>query len=125
MLKDLSGWVFGDKGYLMNDEKLAFIENDGQLGFFAKPRSNTKKENKKEMPLQAKKMARKRPLIETVIEINKAVLDLEQTRHRKETNAFTHVFAGMCAYSFYRRKPKANIELQRLLNCGQINTMAA
>ena len=42
LLKDLSGWVFGDKGYLMNKEKLAFVEYDGMIDFFAKPRNNTK-----------------------------------------------------------------------------------
>ena len=40
LLKDLSGWVFADKGYLMNEAKLAVVEYEGQIDFFAKPRKN-------------------------------------------------------------------------------------
>ena len=53
-LKDLSGWVFGDKGYLMNKEKLTFVEYNGMIHFIAKPRNNTKKEKQKFMSDQAK-----------------------------------------------------------------------
>lgn len=109
LLKDLSGWVFGDKGYLMNEAKMAFIEYNNEVDFFAKPRSNAKKKSAKEIPLQAQKMAKKRPVIETVIGIQKNVMDLEHTRHRKATNAFTHSLAAICAYSFYQRKTKVSI----------------
>jgi hypothetical protein len=109
LLKDLSGWVFGDKGYLMNEAKLAFVEYDNKVDFFAKPRTNSKKKSAKEVPYEAQKMAKKRPLIETVIGIQKMVMDLEHTRHRNPTNAFTHSLAAICAYSFYQRKPKVTI----------------
>ena len=115
LLKDLSGWIFGDKGYLMNEEKLAFVEYDGTLDFFAKPRNNTKKANQKFIPDEAKKMAKKRPIIETVIGLQKGVLDLEHTRHRSALNAFTHMLAAMCAYSFYQRKPKVSIQTHKAL----------
>lgn len=115
LLKDLSGWVFGDKGYLMNEEKLAFVEHDGEIDFFAKPRTNTKKARKKQMSDFVQKMARKRPIIETVIGINKTVLDIEHTRHRAALNAFTHSLAALCAYSFYERKPRVSIPSQRQL----------
>ena len=72
------------------------------IDFFAKPRSNTKKENQKYIPDEAKKMAKKRPIIETVIGLQKGVLDLEHTRHRSALNAFTHMLAALCAYSFYK-----------------------
>lgn len=115
LLKGLKGWVFGDKGYLMNKEKLDFAECDGALDFFVKPRNNTKKKKLKPIPDEAKKMAKKRPIIETVIGLQKNVLDLEHTRHRSISNAFTHMLAAMCAYSFYQRKPKVSIPTQRLL----------
>ena len=54
LLKDLSGWVFGDKGYLMNEAKLAFVEYDNTIDFFAKPRNNAKKKSVKETPTMAK-----------------------------------------------------------------------
>ena len=74
-----------------------------------KPRNNAKKKSAKEIPLEAKKMAKKRPIIETVIGIQKNVMVLEHTRHRKTTNAFTHSLAAICTYSFYQRKPKVSI----------------
>lgn len=93
----------------MNEAKMAFIEYNNEVDFFAKPRSNAKKKSAKEIPLQAQKMAKKRPVIETVIGIQKNVMDLEHTRHRKATNAFTHSLAAICAYSFYQRKTKVSI----------------
>lgn len=125
LLKDIVGWVFADKGYLMNDEKLTFVENGGQIDFFAKKRSNAKKKNTKTMPDEAKKTAKKRPLIETVIGIEKTVMDLEHTRHRTATNAFTHTLAAMCAYSFYERKPRVAIDMPRLIKQENIVNLAA
>jgi hypothetical protein len=123
LLKDLSGWVFGDKGYLMNQAKMDFVEYEGTLDFFAKPRNNTKKANRKSIPDEAKKMAKKRPIIETVIGLQKGVLDLEHTRHRSALNAFTHMLAAMCAYSFYQRKPKGSIQTHKALK--QYNSLIA
>ena len=48
-------WVFGDKRYLMNKEKSAFVEYDGRLYFFEKPLNNTKKANQKYILDEAKK----------------------------------------------------------------------
>lgn len=124
LLKDLTGWVFGDKGYLMNDEKLAFIEHDGKINFFAKQRNKSKKKLE-QMPTSAKKMAKKRPIIETVIGIEKTVFDLEHTRHRKATNAFVHTLAAMCAYSFYERKPRVSCMLPLELNQADLSKIAA
>ena len=115
LLKNLSGWVCGDKGYLMNKDKLAFVEYEGILDFFAKPRNNTKKANQKYVPDEAKKMPKKRPIIETVIGLQKGVLDLEHTHHRSALNAFTHMLAAVCAYSFYQRKPKVSIQIHKAL----------
>ena len=93
----------------MNNEKLAFVEYEGTLDLFAKPRNNTKKVNHEFVPNETKKMAKKRPVIETVIGLQKRVLDLEYTRHRSALNAFTQMLAAMCAYCFYQRKPKVSI----------------
>lgn len=115
LLNDISGWVFGDKGYLMNEEKLHFAQHDDKIVFYAKDRKNTSKAKAKKPPLMAKLYARKRPIIETVIGIQKTVLDLEHTRHRSITNAYVHCLAAMCAYSFYQRKPIADIKMSRFL----------
>lgn len=107
----------------MNKEKNAFVEYEGTLNFYAKPRNNTKKANQKYIPDEAKKMSKKRPIIETVIGIQKGVLDLEHTRHRSALNAFTHLLAAMCAYSFYQRKPKVSIQTHKALK--QYNVLIA
>ena len=57
----------------------------------------------------------KRPIIETVIGLQKGVLDLEHTHHRSALNAFTHMLAAVCAYSFYQRKPKVSIQTHKAL----------
>ena len=53
LLKDLSGWVFGDKGYLMNEAKMAFVEYNNEVDFFAKPRNNAKNKSPKETHFDA------------------------------------------------------------------------
>jgi hypothetical protein len=94
----------------MNEAKLAFVEYDNTIDFFAKPRNNAKKKSVKRDPsYKPKRWLKKGPIIETVIGIQKNVMELEHTRHRKATNAFTHSLAAICAYSFYQRKPKVNI----------------
>lgn len=114
---DMVGWVFGDKGYLLNTEKQAFVEYQGQVIFAAKPRKGMVKSD---WPLAAKAWAAKRSLIETVIGQSKTVCNLEHTRHRSATNAFVNVYASLIAYSFYERKPTAKVDLSdRLLMTGE------
>jgi hypothetical protein len=43
----------------MNEAKMAFVEYNNEVDFFAKPRNNAKKKSAKEIPLQAQKMAKK------------------------------------------------------------------
>lgn len=109
LLNDLSGWVFGDKGYLMNAQKLRFVEHEGERHFCAKGRKNAKKSKQQPTPLMAQMYAQKRPIVETAIGIQKQVMDLEHTRHRSVWNAYVHCLAALCAYSFYERKPMAQL----------------
>ena len=97
----------------MNNEKLHFVQHDDKIVFHAKDRKNASKAKAKQPPVMAKLYARKRPIIETVIGIQKKVMDLEHTRHRSIWNAHVHCLAALCAYSFYQRKPWANINLSR------------
>jgi len=107
----------------MNKDKLAFVEYDGMIDFLAKLRNNTKRANQKYIPDEVKKMSKKRPIVETVIGLQKGVLDLGHTRHRSALNAFTHMLAAMCAYSFYQRKSKVSIQTHRALK--QYNRLIA
>ena len=117
LTNDINGWVIGDKGYLCNQEKMEFVEKNGKISWFAKPRKNQK--NQKiyfdKMPFMARLWVRKRGLIETVIGIKKKELDLEHTRHRSIFNAFTHMYATIAAYYFRTEKPKTNIHLEPFL----------
>lgn len=117
LTNDLAGWVFGDKGYLLNLEKLEFVQHQQQLHFAAKPRKAMKKPD---LPLEAKRWAKKRGLVETLIGQAKTVCNLEHTPHRSVSNAFVNIYASLIAYSFYERKPMARVDLSnRLLQEGE------
>jgi hypothetical protein len=105
---DLAGWVFGDRGYLLHPEKQAFVEEQGRLCLVAKTRSKSKA---KDLPMQAKKWAKKRPLIETVIGHCKQAGNLEHTRHRSARNGVVNVYACLVAYTFHQRTPTAWVSL--------------
>jgi len=106
----ISGWVFGDRGYLINEEKKWFVEQDGRIIWSAKQRRNAK--TKEDLPHLAKLWRAKRGLIESVINIHKTDCNIEHTRHRSPINAITNIFAALCAYNFKERKPSAQIDVK-------------
>lgn len=117
LTNDLVGWVFGDKGYLLNSEKQAFVQYEGRVFFAAKPRQSMPASD---LPLAAKRWAKKRGLIETVIGQSKQACNLEHSRHRSVSNSFVNVYAALVAYSFYERKPTAHTNISnRLLTSGE------
>lgn len=99
LLHDLEGCCVGDKGYL--SKLFAFFYENG-LHLLTKPRKNMK--NKLVLP-QHNKLLDKRGVIESVFDILTSICDIEHTRHRKPTNAFTHIFAGLVAYQYLDKKP--------------------
>lgn len=105
---DLAGWAFGDRGYLLHPEKQAFVEEQGRLCFVAKTRS---KSEAKDLPMQAKKWAKKRPLIETVIGHCKQVGNLEHRRHCSACNGVVNGYACLVADTFHQRTPTAWVNL--------------
>jgi Transposase DDE domain len=118
LTKQLVGWVFGDKGYLLNAEKKAFVEGSGELHWAAKPRQGMKAAD---WPLAAKRYAKKRGIIETVIRQTKSVCDLEHSRHRSATNGFVNLYSALVAYTYYERKPSARVDLSdRLLTSDEL-----
>ena len=112
LTQNLFGWLFGDKGYLLNKAKRAFLERDGDLKIFSKCRKNMAKQS---MPLQASLWIKKRGLIETTIDLTKNDCEAVHTRHRSPINAFVNLFAALCAYSFRQRKPSTKINLEARL----------
>lgn len=106
LTKGLQGSLFADKGYLMSQDKKAFIEQEG-LKVIVKAKKNAKKQAP--MDIYEKAYLHKRAVIESVIALHKQVATIEHTRHRSPVNAFTHMMAALTAYSFYPQKPVVNI----------------
>ena len=117
MTKNLFGMFYTDAGYQMNEDKRLLLELDRFRTFIVKPRSNMKNAEK---PLLHKDVLwhKKRPTIESVIDIQKEHLDLKLNRQRSAINGYTTVFANLTAYSFYPHKPSASIAPIYELNSG-------
>lgn len=113
LTNELNGFLFGDKGYLMNEEKKAFVEHEDRLCCVTKSRKNSKKAE--ELSKEQREWLKKRGVIESVIDLHKNHLNIEHTRHRAPLNGFTHIFAALAAYTFYRNKPTAYVKDSLLL----------
>lgn len=101
LLKNISGKIFGDKGYLINPELFEQLYAEGKH-VVTKIRKNMKN---KLMPIEDKKMLKKRGVIESVGNILKASLSLEHSRHRSVSGFFCHVLSIIIAYNFRDKKP--------------------
>ena len=100
LVNSLSGWLFGDKGYLGKDliEKL----KQQSVDIFTRVRKNMEK---RVMNIHQEFFLGKRGLIETVNDQLKNICQIQHTRHRSPTNAFVNLMAGLIAYFFRPRKP--------------------
>ena len=112
LTKNLMGWLFGDKGYLLSKDKKELLERDGILRIFSKCRRNMKQDP---LPLEASLWIRKRGLIESVIDLTKNTCEAVHTRHRSAINALINLFSALTAYSFFQRKPTTFINLEARL----------
>ena len=63
------------------------------------------------MPLRDKILLRKRPLIETVNDELKNIVQIEHTRHRSIGGLAANPMAAIAAYSFLPQKPSLNIKI--------------
>jgi hypothetical protein len=110
LMKRVFGKAFGDKGYLTRPEVFKKIYMNG-VHLITGIRSNMKN---KLMPLEDKKMLKKRGVIESVGNILKAALSLEHSRHRSAHGFFGHVFSTIIAYSLRREKPSIMRDLKAI-----------
>jgi hypothetical protein len=77
-------------------------------------------------PLAAKRWAKKRGLIQTVIGQSKQVCNLAHSRHRSVSHSFVNVYAALVAYTFYERKPTVRVDISnRLLKSGELEWVLA
>lgn len=106
LLKDLYGKVFADRGYVSKALAQQLFESYG-IEFFAKPKRNMKNHL---MRLTDKLLARKRAIVETVIDQLKNISQIEHSRHRSSTNFMVNVICGLIAYCHQPKKPSLNLD---------------
>ncbi|MDB9526775.1 IS982 family transposase [Oscillatoria sp. CS-180] len=106
LLSGLFGKVLADRGYVSQKLVCQLLESFG-VEFFAKPKRNMKN---KLMKLTDKLLARKRAIVETVIDQLKNISQIEHSRHRSPTNFIVNVLCGLIAYCHQPKKPAINLE---------------
>lgn len=101
LTKKLFGKLFGDRGYLINEELFKKLYSHG-VHLITKIRKNMKN---KLMKVEDKLLLRKRGVIESVGSILKESASIEHSRHRSLSGFFCHVLAALVAYGFREKKP--------------------
>ena len=101
LLRSLFGKVFADRGYVSRSLAQQLLENFG-IEFIAKPRRNMKNCL---MRLHDKLLARKRSIIETIIDQLKNISQIEHSRHRSPVNFAVNLLCGLIAYCHQPKKP--------------------
>ncbi|NEO03914.1 MAG: IS982 family transposase [Moorea sp. SIO3I7] len=106
LLKSLFGKVFADRGYVSHKLRKQLFHEWG-IEFFAKPRRNLKNHL---MKLTDKLLARKRSIIETIIDQLKNISQIEHSRHRSPVNFMVNILCGLIAYCHQPKKPTLNLD---------------
>lgn len=106
LLQGLFGKIFADRGYVSKKLALELLQACG-IEFFAKPRRNMKN---KLMRLTDKLLARKRSIIETIIDQLKNISQIEHSRHRSPVNFSVNLLCGLIAYCHQPKKPSLNLD---------------
>jgi hypothetical protein len=101
LTKKLFGKLFGDRGYLVNEELFKKLYLHG-VRLFTKIRRNMKN---KLLAVEDKLLLRKRGVIESVGSILKESASIEHTRHRSLSGFLSYVLAALVAYGFREKKP--------------------
>lgn len=103
LLKNVSGKVFADKGYI--SKNLFEHLYDKGIHLIHGLKKNMKN---KLMPLIDKILLRKRSIIETVNDQLKNMCNIEHSRHRNPINFFVNLIAGLIRYTYFEKKPSIN-----------------
>lgn len=106
LLQALFGKVFADRGYVCQRLAQQLLETWG-IEFFAKPRRNMKNQL---MRLTDKLLARKRSIIESIIDQLKNISQIEHSRHRSPVNFLVNLLCGLIAYCRQPKKPSLKLE---------------
>ena len=103
VLKNVSGKLYADKGYI--SKKLFETLYEKGITLVTSIRKNMKN---RLLPIMDKLLLRKRSVIETVNDQLKNMCDIEHTRHRSPTNAMVNLVAGLIRYTYFEKKPSIN-----------------
>jgi hypothetical protein len=103
VLKNVSGKLFADKGYISKKLFEHLFEKGTTL--ITSIRKNMKN---RLIPLVDKLLLRKRSVIETVNDQLKNLCDIEHTRHRSPINFMVNMVAGLIRYTYFEKKPSIN-----------------
>ena len=106
LLKDLFGKVFADRGYVSRALAQKLFEDYG-IEFVARPKRRMKNHL---MRLSDKLLARKRAIIETVIDQLKNISQIEHSRHRSPVNFTVNLLCGLIAYCHQPKKPSLKFD---------------
>ena len=100
MTRDMTGFLFGDKGYISKELFLKLLARGLKL-------ITGIKKNMKNMlmTINEKILLRKRSLVETVFDYLKNKFMLEHTRHRSIFNFLIHIISTLIAYQIKPTKP--------------------
>jgi transposase len=106
LVSDLFGKIFADRGYVSAPLTTQLLEDFG-IEFFPKPRRNMKN---RLMRLNDKLLARKRSIIETIIDQLKNISQIEHSRHRSPVNFCVNILCGLIAYCHQPKKPSIQFD---------------
>jgi len=101
LIKKLLGKLFGDRGYLVNEELFKKIYSNG-VHLVTKIRKNM---SNKFVEMKDKLLLRKRGVVESVGNILKESISIEHSRHRCLAGFLCHVLASLVTYCFREKKP--------------------
>lgn len=103
LVKDLKGWLFGDRGYI--SKKLTETLRAQGLELITRL-----KKNMVPRPLSALQdfFLSQRGLIETAIGQLKEICQIQHTRHRSPNNFLANLFSGLLAYVLKPNKPSSS-----------------
>ena len=107
MTQEISGKVFGDKGYI--SKALADLLFGDGIQLITAVRRNMKQ---KAFSNEEKLLLRKRSVIETVNDELKNICQAEHTRHRSVAGFILNIMSAIAAYSFPPKKPSIKIDIE-------------
>ena len=103
VLKNVSGKLFADKGYI--SKKLFDYLYEKGTTLITSIKKNMKN---RLIPIIDKLLLRKRSVIETVNDQLKNMCNIEHSRHRSPINFMINVVAGLIRYTYFKKKPSIN-----------------